>query len=82
MFTKINANRALRMFVEGKTVYLGPCNLRPELFAVAVNPAMIEGEDSSPRTELFVRAVAVCRYYNCINNETGRRVAYYIKEEE
>lgn len=82
MFKKIYATRARRLFIEGKTIYMCACNLRPEMFAVPVNVAMIEVEDGSSRAELFDRTLMACKFYNCINSETGLRVACYIKEEE
>ena len=80
MFTRIKSNVARRLFMEGKTIYMCACNLRPELFATAVNVSMVELEDSDNRAELFDRTLNACHYYNCINSETGYRVACYIKE--
>lgn len=82
MFKKIYAIRARHLFVEGKTIYMCACNLRPEMFAVPVNAAMIEVEGGSSRAELFDRTLLACKFYNCINSETGLRVACYIKEED
>ena len=84
MFKKVYAIRARHMFVEGQTIYMCACNLRPEMFAVPVNAAMIESEPhgGSSRAELFDRTLMACKYYNCINSETGLRVSCYIKEED
>ena len=82
MFKKVYTIRARRMFIEGQTVYMCACNLRPDMFAVPVNARMIEVEGDSSRAELFDRTLAACRHYNCINAETGYNVACYVKEEE
>ena len=82
MFKKIYAIRARHLFVEGKTIYMCACNLRPEMSAVPVNAAQIEIEGGSSRAELFDRTLMACKYYNCINTETGLHVACYIKEED
>lgn len=82
MFKKVYAIRARHLFVEGKTIYMCACNLRPELFAVPVNAVQIEIEGGSSRAELFDRTLMACKYYNCINAETGLHVACYIKEGE
>lgn len=82
MFTKIRMYSARSKFVLGQTIYMCACNLQPNLFATAVNASMIELTDSpsSHRAELFDRAVMIFMHYNCINAETGRRTAFYIKE--
>lgn len=82
MFKKVYAICARHLFVEGKTIYMCACNLRPELFAVPVNATQIEIEGGSSRAELFDRTLIACKYYNCINAETGMHVACYIKEGE
>lgn len=82
MFTKVYATHARHMFIEGKTIYMCPCNLRPEIFATPVNAKQVEIEDGSSRAELFDRILAACKYYNCINSETGLHVRCYIKEEK
>lgn len=84
MFTRIYKAAARYRFCNGLTVYMCACNLRPEMFATPVNVAQIETGlyDTSPRAELFERAVNACNFYNCLNAETGRRVAFYIKEGE
>lgn len=80
MFAKVTSLRARRLFAEGCTIYMCACNMRPELFAVPVNAAMVEFEGVTPhRDELFDRITAACKYHNCINSETGMRVAYYLK---
>lgn len=82
MFKKIYATRARRLFVEGQTIYMCPCHLRPELAGIPVNAAMVEVEGGSSRAELFDRTRMACKYYNCINSETGLYVSCYIKEGE
>ena len=82
MFTKIRMYSARSRFVLGQTIYMCACNLQPDLFATAVNASMVElNEFSSNRAELFDRTVMICMHYNCINAETGRRIAFYIKED-
>ena len=83
MFTRIRSDRARRLFCNGKTIYMCACNPRPDMFATPVNVAMIEDEPygGSTREELFERTLNACRYYNCINAETGKRVACYVKED-
>ena len=78
MFRKIYPIKARHLFANGCTIYLCAKNLRPDMFAVAVNA----GELAEHHALTFDRLLAEFKYYNCINAETGHTVACYVKEGE
>jgi hypothetical protein len=73
-YTRISKARARKMFNNGDPVYMCPVNLRP-------------GRPWYPEIcfyktgENFEKSVFAFEFYNCINNETGKYTAFYIREE-
>lgn len=85
-FKRINKNTARRAYMNGLTVVICPCNLRP------FTPWHNEHDINRRSREQFVideigvkndfnNLVNSFEYYNCINTETGRYTAFYIPVE-
>lgn len=71
---KINIRTARRLYEQKQPFTMVPCNLQPN-FGVSVNrfsPAQLTDETFDVLVDAF-------RAYNCINNETGRQVAFYVE---
>lgn len=71
-FERVTRQTAERAYNNGLAVVACPVNLRP--FA-PWNPEAILTRQSG---ETFAQAVNACSYYNCINRETGRYLAFYL----
>lgn len=68
--TKINKIAARKLWNMGVAFVICASNLRPEMFgAYAINQGVYKD---------FDEMVNKFEYYNCINNETGHRAAFYI----
>lgn len=75
-FTRITKKAAARAFDSGKTVYLCPVNLNPCTpwgAAVSIEKEPSVSEDFTVKTNAF-------EHYNCMNSETGRYAAFYVRE--
>ena len=73
-YRRITKREAFKRYKEGKTIYFCPVNLRPGNlwhWEVAVR-------NNSPRK--WESIVNEFEYYNCINSETGRYAAFYVRE--
>ena len=74
LYHRISKAQAKKQYLAGNYIIACPVNLRPDsawkLFAV------LGGSDRS-----FENAANSCTYYNCINSETGRYLAYYVEED-
>lgn len=73
-YTKINKQKARRLYGEGKTIFLLPCKVRFDNLWIV--PFPINKKDGS----WFDRRVDYYEYYNCCN-ELGYYAAYYIEKE-
>lgn len=84
MFHGINEYEASARFVHGETIYMCACNLRPELFACGINKDSFDEVDLKLAHDsyyrLFDKAVNEVSHYNCLDSETGRKLAFYFKE--
>lgn len=87
-FRRITKVRAKRLYEAGEVVYCIPCRLvpgnlwAPEFGVTKTDLAALDGEAQYfvVNTQDFDRLVERCTFYNC-NNETGRYLAFYIKEK-
>ena len=74
LYHRISKAQAKKQYLAGNYIIACPVNLQPDN---AWKPFAVLGD--------FVRdfesAVNSCTYYNCINGETGRYLAYYAKED-
>lgn len=74
LYHRISKTQAKKQYLAGNYIIACPVNLRPDS---EWKPFAVLGD--------FVRdfesAVNSCTYYNCINGETGRYLAYYAKED-
>ena len=73
-YCRISKTQAKKQYLARNYIIACPVNLRPDS---EWKPFAVLGD--------FVRdfesAVNGCTYYNCINGETGRYLAYYAKED-
>jgi len=80
-WVRINKTTANKMWDAGVSVCFVPCNIRPfgawNLGWVANKK---DHEKVGSETD-FLKIVNSFIYYNCINTETGKVPAYYIKQE-
>lgn len=71
---KINKAIARKMYANKKPFIMVPCNMRPDSqFAVEMKPGWMFRNFDVMYNEFS--------YYNC-NPETGRYIAFYVKEED
>lgn len=83
-FERITKRKARRAYINGLSVVIIPCNLRP--FTPWHNEMIINRKD---RAHLVIDETGVnndftnyinsFEYYNCINSETGKYTAFYIQ---
>lgn len=66
---RINMTQARKLYNNGASIVIVPCNLRPGGWGTEVSKAT-DGD--------FDRLVNAYTYYNCIGAEVGRYPAYYI----
>lgn len=74
LYHRISKAQAKKQYLAGNYIIACPVNLRPDS---AWKPFAVL--DDFVRD--FESAVNSCTYYNCINGETGRYLAYYAKED-
>lgn len=71
-YKRVNKTNARRAYNEGRAVILCPSNLRPfTMWGCEVETDNRNGYE-------FDKVVNIFSYYNCINNETGRGVNYFL----
>lgn len=70
-YTRIRKPTARKLFAEGKSFWIVPCNLRPE-FGLLINGDTLH----SASWEDFEKFLNCFIYYNC-NNDSGRYPAFY-----
>lgn len=70
-YTRIRKPTARKLFTEGKSFWIVPCNLRPE-FGLLINGDTLH----SASWEDFEKFLNCFIYYNC-NNDSGRYPAFY-----
>lgn len=74
-YTRISKQEARRRFNECKATYITACNLRPDSpWGKAAAVPVYDTHNS------FTEFVNAFEYYNCINTETGKYAAFYIRE--
>lgn len=74
LYHRISKAQAKKQYLTGNYIIACPVNLRPDS---AWKPFAVLGDFVGD----FESAVNSCTYYNCINGETGRYLAYYAKED-
>lgn len=74
LYHRISKAQAKKQYLAGNYIIACPVNLRPD------SPwkpfAVLGGSDRS-----FENTANSCTYYNCIDSETGRYLAYYAEED-
>jgi len=81
-YTKVTRPRAERLFSEGFTLYLLPCNCSCRCLVEEhcwIKPVQIRLNDDPDRT--FEKLVNSFEYYNC-NREVGRYTHFYYRKAE
>ena len=85
-FKRIDKKTARRAYINGLTVIACPCNLRPftpwhnEMRLNKKNREQFTADAIGVKND-FNNLIASMEYYNCINTETGRYMAFYIPVE-
>lgn len=74
LYHRISKAQAKKQYLAGNYIIACPVNLRPDS---AWQPFTVLDDF----TRNFENVVNSCTYYNCINSETGRYLAYYAKED-
>lgn len=75
-FKKINKRVARKLYETYKPFVMCASNLRPDMFG-----CVIDADNKHDMTDVtFDELVNEFYAYNCTNSETGRRVAFYVKE--
>lgn len=74
-YTRISKQAARKRFHDCKATYMTPCNFRPD--SQWAQPVAIPVYDTH---NSFTEIVNAFEYYNCINSETGKYAAFYVKE--
>ena len=81
MWYRVNKTTAKKLYNAGRAICFCPSNLRP--FGVW-NIGYITTKEELTEKDIdadFDKFINQFEYYNCINAETGRRTAYYVKQE-
>lgn len=71
--TKISKARARKLYANKEDFIMCASNLRPDLFGLRINADSFEHMINCD----FDTMVNEFWFYNCANNETGKRVAFY-----
>lgn len=74
-YLRVGKPTAKAVYESGQTVILCPCNLRP--FSIWNPQVPVQNKSDDRSFEAVVNAFV---YYNCINQETGRRPYYFIED--
>ena len=81
-YKRINKNAARAAYMDGLTVVICPCNLRPNQYSRGINRKDREQfviDEIGVKND-FNNLVNSFEYYNCPNSETGKYAAFYIEE--
>ena len=87
-YRRIRKDKARRLYNDGKTVYIVPCNVYPDNSNPWIKPFELkkatidkqyEGYDELKQLYSFDSRINNFEYYNC-NYELGYYTAFYIKE--
>lgn len=81
-FRRIDKRAARAAYMDGLTVIICPCNLRPTQYSHRINRKDREQfvlDEIGVRND-FNNIVNSFEFYNCPNAETGRYAAFYIQE--
>lgn len=82
-FERITKKEARRAYINGFSVVIIPCNLRPftqwhdEMTLNRKDRAHLVADEIGVNND-FTNYINSFEYYNCINSETGRYAAFYI----
>ena len=87
-FTRISKAAARKLYNENKAIYLCAVNINPTFGAIKaaretwyktiVNDGFVS---VVPRNDSFDCLCNAFSFYNCINSETGKYIAFYVKEK-
>lgn len=89
-YRRVTKQAARRLYESGKEIFLCPVRLlpggywSPEIRVQINTRPVISGDGFTnivPRDRTFEAVVNCFTYYNCLNNETGRYAAFYVKGE-
>ena len=73
---RVTKKAAERLYNDGQYIIIAACNLRPDICGMIEHKATPEAEYN----DRFNSIVAAFTWYNCINAETGRYLAFYAAE--
>ena len=75
-YTRVSKARARKIWNAGGVVYACACNIRPggPWYCEAI---LRKSDNAHPSFDADANAVT---WYNCLNSETGRYLAYYVRE--
>ncbi len=80
MFHRITKQKARQLVLGGEIVYALPSKLSPYNAWQPPTPIMQDCDDNTPIAEWFEKWLDAFHYYNC-NEETGKRIKFYIKTD-
>ena len=85
-YSRINKASARKQYLQGKTIFLLPCNFRfdsPWYSAFPANRKNAEQftVDETGINNYFNQIVNSFEYYNCTCRETGKYAAFYIERK-
>ena len=82
-FTRVSKTAAKKAFINGFTIALCPCKLRPGTpwYPECIVNRETLGEDPADAENEFNRLLNRFEFYNC-TNETGRYTAFFIGKEK
>lgn len=74
LYHRISKTQAKKQYLAGNYIIACPVNLRPDSDwkSFIVLSDFVDG---------FDKVVNSCTYYNCINSETGRYLAYFVAQD-
>lgn len=83
-YSRINKASARKQYLQGKTIFLLPCNFRfgsPWFSAFPLDPETQKefAIDEIGMENRFNSLVNSFEYYNCTNRETGKYTAFYVE---
>ena len=89
-YKRISKQKARKLYNSGKDIFLCPVNLNPAGIMGAIKAIREEWYKTEivngffsvvPRNDSFECLCNSFSYYNCINSETGKYIAFYTREE-
>ena len=83
-YNRIDKRTAKKAYAAGKTIYLCASNLRPFTMHAFEYPLNRKNRESYVIDNIglmndFENLINSYMFYNCINNETGKRVNFYME---